>query len=349
MPRIRGWVATVSGWGPTGSGLFKTGRRRWMTLSVICAGSVWPPRATAERPEQAGTVASIVRLRPPASVGLYVVFRALAEVVAFPHVAGEAVADEDRLLALRPARDEAGAGDDEGVAVHVVDVGVHRVLERDFPVAVPDDLADQDECVVEELLGHVLLDRRGLSIAHPHEHEPLERARRVDSGLRARLAAHSRERSLGQHHRVLARFVEHPAVVRTRHGAPVVAVALAQARAAVRAHVLDRDDVAGGASEQADVLAEQRDLHRLAPAHRAVLQGGIPVVAKTELGDQRPDVAAQLRNHAALEPVGPLLRWCHDGPSSARSRLNIAHLRSRPPPSPEGRESRGASAPPAQE
>ncbi len=208
-----------------------------------------------------------VGLRPLPAVGVQVLERVLAHVVALGHVAAEPVADEDRVLALGAARDEAGAGDHHRVAVDVVDVGVHRVLERDLPVAPPVHLADEDEgLVVEELLGHVLLDGRGRALADPHEDQALEGAGRIGLGLGAGLAAHARVRALGEHHHVLARLVVHPAVVRAGHRPAVVAVALAQARAAMRADVLDGGHLAGGAAEQADLLAEQGDLHRLAMA-----------------------------------------------------------------------------------
>jgi len=162
-----------------------------------------------------------------------------------------------RVLALRAAGDEAGARDHQRVAMDVVDVRVHRVLERDLPVASPVDQAGEDErVVIEELFGHVLLDRRGIAVADPHEHQPLERARRVDLRLGARLAADAGGRPLGEHHHVLPGLVEHPAVVRAGHRASIVATALAHASAPVRADVLDSRDGAGRAAEETDVLAE---------------------------------------------------------------------------------------------
>ena len=93
----------------------------------------------------------------------------------------------------------------------------------------------------------------------------------IDLRLGARLAAHAGVRSFGQHGHVLAGLVVDPAVVRAGHGAAIVTIALAQPGAAVRAHVLDRRDHAGGAPEEADLLAEERDLRRLARADLAVL------------------------------------------------------------------------------
>src|SRR5262249_48081447 len=64
------------------------------------------PRALSERPGQPRPEAAIVGLRPLPAAGVEVLAWALAEVVALGDVAAEAVADEDRVLALGPARDE---------------------------------------------------------------------------------------------------------------------------------------------------------------------------------------------------------------------------------------------------
>ena len=208
------------------------------------------------------------------------------------------------MLTLRAACDEARARHHQRVAMHVVHVRVHRVLERDLPVAAPVDLAREDQgLVVEELLGHVLLDRRRIAVPDPHEDDALERPRGVALRLGARLAADAGIGALGEHSDVLAALVEHPAVVGACDRAAVMAIALAQPRAAVRADVLDGDDVAGRAAKEAHVLAEERDLHRPAPADaaRADLRVGdrrVPVVAQAERRDQRPDIAAELRDRA---------------------------------------------------
>ena len=203
------------------------------------------------------------------------------------------------MLTLGPARDEAAARHHHGVAVHVVHVRVHRVLERDLPVAPPVHLAGLHErIVVEELLGNVLLDGRGIVAADPHEDHALERARGIDLGLGARLAAHAGVRALGEHRHVLAGLVVDPAVVRTGHGPAIVAIALAQACAAVRAHVLDGRDRTSGAAEETDLLAQQGDLHRFARAHLAVFDRRVPVVAQAKLGNERPDLAAELGDGA---------------------------------------------------
>jgi hypothetical protein len=55
----------------------------------------------------------------------------------------------------------------------------------------------------------------------------------------------------------------------------------------MRADVLDGGHVTGGAPEEADLLAQHRDLHRLAGAHLAVVDGRIPVVAQAEGGIRR--------------------------------------------------------------
>jgi hypothetical protein len=83
-----------------------------------------------------------------------------------------------------------------------------------------------------------------------------------------------------------------------------VAVALAQARAAVRADVLDGHHVASGPPEQAQLLAQEGDFQRLAPADGSVLDGGIPVVPQPELRDQGPDVAAELGDAVRRMRVG---------------------------------------------
>src|SRR5882672_1502253 len=97
------------------------------------------PSTLRERSEEPRPEAAVVRLRPAAPIGVHVELWALSQVRALAHVAAEAVADEDRVLALRAARDEASARDHQRVAMDVVDVGVHRVLERDLPVAAPVD------------------------------------------------------------------------------------------------------------------------------------------------------------------------------------------------------------------
>src|SRR5262249_51959185 len=151
----------------------------------------------------------------------------------------------------------------------------------------PRDLAGQHERVrVEELLRHVLLDRRGLALADPHEHDALERARGVGPGFRARLAAHAGVGALGEHGHVLAAVVEDPAVIGARDGPAIVAVALAQARAAMRADVVEGGDLPGGAAEEAHVLAEERELRRLAPAHLARADRRVPVVPEAQLWDE---------------------------------------------------------------
>src|SRR2546426_6319877 len=120
------------------------------------------PRALGERPEEPRPEATVVGLRPPAAVRIDVVPWAFPKVGALAHVAAETVADEDRVLALRAARDEAGASDYQRVAMDVVDVRVHRVLDRNLPVASPEDPAEEDKrLLVEAIFGHVLFDRRG--------------------------------------------------------------------------------------------------------------------------------------------------------------------------------------------
>src|SRR5262249_31181997 len=58
-------------------------------------------------------------------------------------------------------------------------------------------------------------------------------------------------------------------------------------------------------AEEADLLAQQGDLHGLAPADRALDDGGVPVVAQAELGNERADVAAQLRDRGWALHGGP--------------------------------------------
>src|SRR5262249_12889259 len=70
------------------------------------------PRAVGEGPRQPRPEAAVGGLGPLAPVGIHVLAGIAADVVALRHVAPEAVADEDRMLALRAARDEARAGDD---------------------------------------------------------------------------------------------------------------------------------------------------------------------------------------------------------------------------------------------
>ena len=78
----------------------------------------------------------------------------------------------------------------------------------------------------------------------------------------------------------------------------VVAVTLAESRAAVRTDVLDGDHVALGAPEEADLLAEERDLDRLTMPDLGVEDGRIPVVSEPELGDEVADVAGELRHRS---------------------------------------------------
>ena len=226
-----------------------------------------PARPLREGTGEPRPEAPVVRLRPLPTVGVDVLATVLAHVVALRHIAAEPVAHEDGVLALRAAGDEAAARHHHRVAMDVVDVRVHRVLEGDLPVAPPLDLADEHEGVaIEEFLGHVLLDGRGGALADPHEDEALEGARRIGLGFGARLAAHARVGAFGEDHHVLARLVVDPAVVRAGHRPTIVTVAFAEARPAVRADVLDGRHVALGAAEQADLLAEQGHLHRLARA-----------------------------------------------------------------------------------
>src|SRR5215470_1945691 len=279
-----------------------------------------PPGAIGEGAGEPRPVAAIGGPGPLAAVRVDVLEGVLAHVVALGHVAAETVAHEDRMLALGAAGDEATARHHHRVTVHVVHVRIHGVLEGDLPVAPPLDLTDEDEgVVVEELLGHVLLDGRGRVVPDPDKDEALEGARGIDLGLRARLAAHARVWALGEDHGVLARLVVDPAVIRAGHRALVVAVTLAETRAAVRADILDGDHVALRAPEEADLFAEQRDLDRLAMPDLAIEDGRVPVIAQAELGDQIADVAGELGHR----PVGTCVcdvqprRWrsgCrHDG------------------------------------
>ncbi len=262
-------------------------------------------RAVGEGAGQPRPEPAIGRPGPLSSVGIDVLPRALSQVVALGHVAAEAVAHEDGMLALRAAGDEPASGHHDRVAVHVVDVRVHRVLEGDLPIAPPVDLADEDEgLLVEELLRHVLLDGGGRALPDPHEHQALQRAGGIGLRLGAGLAAHAGIRALREHHHVLARLVVHPAVIRARDRPPVVAVALAEPRAPMRADVLDGHHVAAGAAEQAEILAQERDLHRLPPPDLARLDRRVPVVAQTERRDQVADVAAEPRHAAARARVG---------------------------------------------
>src|SRR5205085_10661057 len=81
-----------------------------------------------ERAEGPGPEAPVVGLRPlPAVLGILVLQGLGPAQGAVGDVAAEAVADEDRVLALRPARREARARYDQRVAMQVVDVGVHGV------------------------------------------------------------------------------------------------------------------------------------------------------------------------------------------------------------------------------
>src|SRR4030095_9427894 len=155
--------------------------------------------------------------------------------------------------------------------------------------------------------------------------QALQRPRRVRPGLGASLAADARVGPLGEHHHVLAGLVVHPAVVGAAHRAAVVAVALAEARAAVRADVLDGHHIAAGAAEEAQLLAEERDLERLAPADRAILDRGIPVVAQTELRDQRTDVAAEPRDAVGRARFGRIERG--GGPGRCRHAGLLGRLR----------------------
>src|SRR5262249_2697898 len=123
---------------------------------------------------------------------------------------------------------------------------------------------------------------------------------------------------LGQHHHVLARLVVHPAVIRAGDRSPVVAVALAQARAAVRADVLDRRDGTIGAAEGAQVVPQQRDLAGPAVAHLAGDGRGVAVVAEAELRDQGPDVTREPRNRALDRPLR-----LGAAPLSAKDRLRL--------------------------
>src|SRR5215475_12620383 len=280
-----------------------------------------PPGAIGEGAGEPRPVAAIGGPGPLAAVRVDVLEGVLAHVVALGHVAAETVAHEDRMLALGAAGDEATARHHHRVTVHVVHVRIHGVLEGDLPVAPPLDLTDEDEgVVVEELLGHVLLDGRGRVVPDPDEDEALEGARGIDLGLRARLAAHARVWALGEDHGVLARLVVDPAVVRAGHRALVVAVTLAESRAAVRTDVLDGDHVALGAPEEADLLAEERDLDRLTMPDLGVEDGRIPIVSEPELGNEVPDVAGELGHGpvggASVRDVQPR-RWrsgCrHDG------------------------------------
>src|SRR5262249_48445419 len=116
-----------------------------------------PAGPVGQRAGGAGPVPAIGGLGALAPVPVDVLEWILPHVVALGHVAAEAVAHEDRVLALGAARDEAATRHHHRVAVHVVHMGVHGVLEGDLPVAAPLDLADEDEGVVlEELLGHVI-------------------------------------------------------------------------------------------------------------------------------------------------------------------------------------------------
>ena len=229
------------------------------------------------------------------AVGVEVLERVLAHVVALGDVAAEAVAHEDGVLALGAARDEAAARDHHRVAVHVVDVGVHRVLERDLPVAPPVHLADQDQgLLVEELLGHVLLDGGGRALADPHEDEALEGARRDRPSPRCRPC---RTRPSSGPRRAPSRSCPTRRTPSRGTGRPPSRGSGSRPRS--------------GARRGAGRCPGSRPPRRRRPRNRqisspsretftglrcptcAVLDGRVPVVAQPELRDQVADVAAE--------------------------------------------------------
>src|SRR6266542_4421835 len=110
------------------------------------------------------------------------------------------------------------------------------VLNGHHPVVGVIGVVAQDgHAGVEELGRDVLLEWRGLTLAHPDEHPITDYCGRIDTRLE--LAGHARIWSLCQEGDAFACAVEGRAVVRAGDEAVVVALALAEAGSPVRTHV----------------------------------------------------------------------------------------------------------------
>src|SRR5581483_11586803 len=113
---------------------------------------------------------------------------------------------------------------------------------------------------LEELGRHILLDRRGLALAHPHEHPAANRLCGV--GARSKLAGRLGVRPLAD-----------------------------EAGSAMRTHVAQGYDLSGLVAEEVHLVAEHLPVQRLLAEFRR-WQGHVPVLPQAEWRDLRTEVPA---------------------------------------------------------
>src|ERR1700741_679379 len=99
-------------------------------------------------------------------------------------------------------------------------MGILEIFQRRAPISFPLLLRMQHEgFVVEEFWRHVLFDRRGAAIAHPHKHQSLERSCWVGPGICAASADLARPNTLAEERLRRSVLVERQAVIRAGNGA----------------------------------------------------------------------------------------------------------------------------------